>query len=85
MTMPVLVVAGTVRNVTAAPVEVPRLRLALRNVKGGEVYAWAAIPDQAVLEPGQTEAFRSRLASPPEGQEVLVRFVNRLDRLAADR
>jgi hypothetical protein len=36
-----------------------------------------------VLAPGETLAFRSRLASPPpEAHDVLVRFFNRRDRVA---
>jgi predicted Zn finger-like uncharacterized protein len=76
----VLVVDGTIANLTRQPLDVPRLRFALRNGAGYEVYAWTALPTQAVLGPGDTVPFRSRLASPPaDGQDVIVRFFNRRD------
>ena len=60
--------------------EVPRLRFSVRNERGHEVYTWTALPSKALLAPGETLAFRSRLASPPrDGKEVLVRFFNRRD------
>jgi predicted Zn finger-like uncharacterized protein len=76
----VLVVDGTIANLTRQPLEVPRLRFAVRNGAGYEVYAWTALPTQAVLGPGDVVPFRSRLASPPaDGQDVIVRFFNRRD------
>jgi predicted Zn finger-like uncharacterized protein len=81
--MPVLVVEGVVANLTRQPLEVPRLRFAVRNSAGYEVYAWTSLPAQAVLGPGDIEPFRSRLASPPaDGQDVIVRFFNRRDVVA---
>lgn len=82
--MPVLVVEGTVRNVTAKAVEVPPLRLAVRDGAAAEIYGWTSMPDRPQLAAGESQAFRARLASPPaEGREVLVRFVNRHDQFAA--
>ena len=82
----VLMVEGTIASTASKPVEVPRLRFAMRNEAGGEVYAWTAMPTQEVLEPGETLPFRSRLASPPgEGRDVTVRFFNRLDATAGLR
>ena len=82
----VLVVEGTIASTASKPVEVPRLRFAMRNEAGGEVYAWTAMPTREVLEPGETLPFRSRLASPPgEGRDVTVRFFNRLDATAGLR
>jgi predicted Zn finger-like uncharacterized protein len=81
--VPVLVVEGTIVNTVAMPVEVPRLRFALRNAAGTEVYTWTAVPTQTVLEPGERLPFRSRLASPPEdGHDVQVRFFTRRDVVA---
>lgn len=78
--VPVLVVAGEIVSRSRHAVDVPRLRFALRNDSGKEIYAWTALPGRTVLTPGATLAFRSRLASPPgEGQQVLVRFFNRRD------
>lgn len=77
----VLIVHGEVVNVTRRLVEVPRLRFALRDAKGGEVYHWTARPEQQVLGPGDILPFHTRLASPPpEGEDIMVRFFNRSDR-----
>jgi len=80
MAGPVLVVEGVIVNTVSIPVEVPRLRFALRNDAGSEVYAWTAMPTQSALEPGGRLPFRSRLASPPkDGHDVQVRFFTRHD------
>ena len=79
----VLVVEGTIANTTGRAVDVPRLRFALRNGAGQEIYSWTALPTKTVLVPGETLPFRSRLASPPrEGNQVMVRFFSRRDLLA---
>jgi predicted Zn finger-like uncharacterized protein len=79
----VLVVEGSIVNATGRPVEVPRLRLAMRNEAGQEIYAWTALPSRSILAPGDTLPFRSRLASPPaDGHEVKVRFFTRRDAVA---
>jgi predicted Zn finger-like uncharacterized protein len=76
----VLVIEGTIVNLTTRTVEVPRLRLALRNASGHEVYAWTAQPSKPQLGSGNGLPFRARLASPPpDGRDVIVRFLNRRD------
>jgi hypothetical protein len=81
--VPVLVVEGSIVNATNTAVEVPRLRFAVRNDNGNEVYAWTALPTQSVLAPGGTLPFRSRLASPPnDSREIVVRFFTRRDAVA---
>jgi predicted Zn finger-like uncharacterized protein len=76
----VLVVEGTIANLTRQPLEVPRLRFAVRNAAHYEVYAWTALPAEAVIAPGDRSPFRSRLASPPaDAQDIIVRFFNRRD------
>lgn len=78
--VPVLVAQGRITNITSHNVDVPRLRFALRNVAGLEVYAWTAQPDRPVLNPGESLPFRTRLASPPaDAHTVAVRFFNRHD------
>jgi hypothetical protein len=73
-------------NVTNRTVEVPRLRFALRSRAGHEVYAWTTVTGRSTLGPGESAAFRTRLASPPsEGRDVVVRFFNRRDLLAGMR
>ena len=63
--------------------DVPRLRFALRNGTGHEVYAWTALPSRPTLGSGDGLPFRTRLASPPaDGRDVIVRFFNRRDAAA---
>jgi predicted Zn finger-like uncharacterized protein len=84
--VPVLIVEGSIANVTNRTVEVPRLRFALRSRAGHEVYAWTTVTGRSTLGPGESAAFRTRLASPPsEGRDVVVRFFNRRDLLAGMR
>jgi predicted Zn finger-like uncharacterized protein len=76
----VLIVDGTIENNTRSVIGVPRLRFALRSAAYAELISWTAPPDKGSLGPGETLAFRSRLASPPhEGKDILVRFLNRQD------
>jgi predicted Zn finger-like uncharacterized protein len=76
----VLVVQGVIANVSRQPHEIPRLRLALRNAAGSEVYSWTALPERATLGPGDSEPFQTRLASPPaEARDLVVRFFTRRD------
>jgi hypothetical protein len=76
----VLVIEGTIVNLTPRTLEVPRLRFSLRNGTGHEVYAWTALPSKTLLGSGDGLPFRSRLASPPpDGRDVIVRFFNRRD------
>jgi predicted Zn finger-like uncharacterized protein len=79
----VLMVEGTIVNLTTRTLDVPRLRLSLRNGAGHEVYAWTALPSKSTLGSGNGLPFRARLASPPpDGRDVIVRFFNRRDALA---
>jgi hypothetical protein len=76
----VLVVQGTIANVTRLPLDVPRVRFALRNAKGNEVYSWTTLPARSLLPPGEAQPLQTRLASPPaEGRELVMRFFNRRD------
>jgi len=78
--VPVLLVKGRIVNITRQPRDVTRLRFALRNAAGNDVYAWTSLPGRAVLAPGDSEPFDTRLASPPaDGQAVTVRFFTRRD------
>ncbi len=78
--VPILVVEGNIVNDSGKIVEVPRLKFAVRNTANQEIYSWTAVPPRTTLPPGEAVAFRSRLASPPpDGHDVLVRFVTRSD------
>ncbi len=82
----ILVVEGAVVNPTGHPVDVPRLRFAVRDQHGHEIYTWTALPGRTTLGPRESLPFRSRLASPPaEGRDMMVRFFNRRDVSAAAR
>jgi predicted Zn finger-like uncharacterized protein len=75
-----LLVQGKITNVTKQPRDVPRIRLAMKNAAGAEVYNWTALPERTVLAPGDSEPFRTRLASPPPaGHSLEVRFFNKRD------
>jgi hypothetical protein len=77
---PVLVIEGTITGETRKAVELPRLRFSVRDAQGAEIYAWNTVLDQAVLKPGETAWFKSRLASPPpEGRNIDVRFFSKRD------
>jgi len=75
-----VVIEGIIRSNLKHPTDVPRLRFAMRNAQGHEIYTWTAVPERNTIAPGATMPFRTRLASPPpESQAVLVRFFNRRD------
>lgn len=77
---PVVVIEGVIVGESRKPVELPRLRFVVRDARGSEIYAWNAVLEQAVLQPGDKAWFKSRLASPPaEGQSIDIRFFNKRD------
>lgn len=77
---PVLVIEGKIVSSSRKAVDLPRLRFSVRDAQGAEIYAWNAVLDQTVLNPGDQTAFKSRLASPPpEGRNIDIRFFNRRD------
>ncbi|MBR0854405.1 MJ0042-type zinc finger domain-containing protein [Bradyrhizobium liaoningense] len=76
----VLVIEGVIVGEGKKPLDIPRLRFAVRDAQGAEIYAWNAVLEQTVLRPRERAFFRSRLASPPpEGRNIDVRFFNRRD------
>jgi len=69
------VVEGNLVNITGRAIDLPRLRLAVRDAGGKEIYTWTATAPKARLEAGEAAPFRSRLASPPpDGSSIEVRF-----------
>jgi predicted Zn finger-like uncharacterized protein len=77
---PVLVIEGVIVGEGRKPLELPRLRFSVRDAQGAEIYAWNAVLEQPVLQPGERAWFKSRLASPPpEGRNIDVRFFNKKD------
>jgi predicted Zn finger-like uncharacterized protein len=84
--VPILVVEGNIVNDSRKVADVPRLKFAVRNRSGQEVYSWTAVAPRASLPPGESVTFHGRLASPPvEAHDVLVRFITRQDILAGVR
>jgi predicted Zn finger-like uncharacterized protein len=84
--VPVLVVEGLIVSMTSTPADIPRIRFALRNATGAEVYSWTAQPSQPALGAFETLPFRSRLASPPaDGHDIQVRFFTSRDAVAGLR
>jgi predicted Zn finger-like uncharacterized protein len=78
--IPVLVIEGEVVNIAKHPVEVPRVRIAVLGSAKQELYSWTTLLQRSILADNEKVSFRSRLASPPpDGQEVLVRFLTRSD------
>jgi hypothetical protein len=76
----VFVIEGAIAPTSRKPVEVPRLRFVVQDARGTDIYAWNAVVDQAVIQPGEKVAFKSRLASPPaDAHSVVVRFFHRRD------
>ncbi len=70
----VLLVEGEVVNRAATRTPTPALRVAVRDDRGVELYAWPAQSLKLSLEPGERTVFRARLASPPPaGRSVKVR------------
>jgi predicted Zn finger-like uncharacterized protein len=49
--VPVLVVEGAIASASSRSIEVPRLRLSIRNGKGQEIYVWTELPERSVLAP----------------------------------
>ncbi|MEN0087213.1 MAG: zinc-ribbon domain-containing protein [Pseudomonadota bacterium] len=80
--VPVLMVSGTISNVSSDPVTLPVVRLALRTTRGQEVYAWSYEPSVKRLASGEEVDFTTRVASPPDGaSDIQLRFIG-IDRVA---
>ncbi|WP_425992302.1 MJ0042-type zinc finger domain-containing protein [Afipia sp. DC4300-2b1] len=76
----VLLIEGAIIDVARRSVEIPRLRFIVRDANGADIYAWNAVLEQPVLNPGERAWFKTRLASPPaEGREIAVRFFHKRD------
>jgi predicted Zn finger-like uncharacterized protein len=72
---PVLVVEGTVINVSGKPREVPRLKAVARSAAKQDLKNWTFTPSVPVLLPGETVNFKAELPDPPRGAaELAVTF-----------
>jgi predicted Zn finger-like uncharacterized protein len=75
-----LTVQGAVVSEAGKAVAVPRLRFAVRNASGQEVYTWTMAPPRSILEPGARLEFRSQIRVPNgDATDVLVRFLTAQD------
>ena len=84
--VPVLVVEGNIVNSARSFVDVPRLKFVVRNAAQQEIYSWTAVASRTPLPPGEAVSFRTRVASPPPAaHDVVLRFVDRRDIVAAAR
>jgi hypothetical protein len=82
----ILLVEGKIVSKAHKPLEVPRLRFAVRNATGQEIYVWTAKPDRGVLKPGEAMEFHSSLAKPPaDASDVMVRFFTAQDAMAGGK
>jgi hypothetical protein len=71
----ILVVEGEIRNLADTARSAPRMRLAVLDAAGTEIYSWTAAAQKSRLNAGEKATFRARLAAPPpQGREVKVRF-----------
>ncbi len=84
--VPILVVEGNIVNSARKFVDVPRLKFVVRNAARQEIYSWTAVASRTPLPPGEAVSFRTRVASPPpDAHDVVLRFVDRRDIVAAVR
>ena len=75
-----LTVQGAIASEADRPVAVPRLRFALRNTTGQDVYSWTMQAPRSILEPGERLPFRSRIPAPKvDAADVMVRFLTAQD------
>ena len=54
MARQVLLVQGRIVSTAKRVVDVPRLRFAIRDGSGNEIYTWTALPSRSLLAPGET-------------------------------
>lgn len=74
-TVPVIAIKGQIINETDRELPVPKVRLAVRDQAGKEIYHWTVLADQQRLGPHEQGTFSARLESPPaEAADLEVRF-----------
>ncbi len=74
---PVLTLEGRIANLRAGTTIVPELHFSVRDQAQNELYSWTAAAPKQRLGAGETIAFRSRLAAPPQdGRDLVVSFAD---------
>jgi hypothetical protein len=82
----ILVVEGEIRNLGQTPRAAPRMRLAVLDAQGNEIYTWTAAAQKSRLLAGEKASFRARLAAPPQdGRDVRVKFASGPDQSHPDK
>ncbi len=82
----VLVVEGSVENITRSETYIPGIKLALRSLETQEIHSWIVEPREDWLAPGAKTRFRARLDKPPErAADIQLRFVERQKKRASIR
>lgn len=73
--VPVIAINGQIINETDSELPVPKIRLAVRDQDGRELYHWTVLADQPRLGPRAEGTFSARLESPPpDAADLEVRF-----------
>lgn len=73
----VLTLQGTITNSRDRTVDVPNLRIVVRDAVEQKLYSWVAPAPRSRLAPGETTGFSSRLVSPPSnGHDLVVSFAD---------
>ena len=74
--LPILAVSGEVVNIAKKTLQVPRVRIGLRDANAKELYHWTFALPEKELKPSEVASFVTRLSSPPlEARDLEVRFV----------
>lgn len=73
--LPVLAVTGEVINVSERVIDVPRIRLGLRDAYEQEIYHWTIAVSSDPILPNARAPFATKLAAPPaQARDVMIRF-----------
>ncbi len=73
----VLMVKGEISNATNDVRKIPWLRFGLSDDAGNELYSWTLDTASRPLRPGETTAFTTRVAAPPElAKNLQIRFAH---------
>jgi hypothetical protein len=80
----ILMVKGEISNATNDVRRIPWLRFGLSDAAGKELYSWTLDTASRPLRPGETTAFTTRVAAPPElAKSLQIRFAH-LDEIGSN-
>jgi hypothetical protein len=73
--LPVLAIQGEIVNISGRMVEVPKIRVELKDAQNKQLYQWSFALDESQLPPSARAHFITRLSSPPaDARHLEVRF-----------